>query len=229
MAIRATIVVVKSENTATLTVQQLVAQCSYIKPSASISYPKNEAIAYINENSKNKWIYEEIPLSDLFVNYVNKSIFDETELVDHFTNAFGLTKEDSTEFIENFSRVAHFRRNFEHAFTLDDSALIDKDFYGNKGNIFDFDDIYAASLGKGVSDDFSLGEEFARVVQFYREFSHSVEFTELYSADVQKSITDTLDGVADETVNLTDTIEIEVFSGISRLVGGGMVNTHTIG
>lgn len=206
---------------ATIDVAMLQAGVSSEVATAQIAYQHSAATGiYVDPDTKNRTFGGDIvPLEDVHFTLITKPLFDEAKLVEYFSNNFGLTKEDAFGVIENFSKVIHFRRNFEHAFTLDDSSLIDKDYYGNKGNIFGLDELYTSSLGKGVSDDFSLGEEFVRAVQFYREFSHSVEFTELYSADVQKGITDTLDGIE-------DTLGINVDKNISELLGFDAQDYH---
>ena len=181
----------------------------------------NATDIWTDPDTKNRRYVEILPLDDIHFTVLTKPLYDSTDLVDRFANAFDLPKEDTIAFIENFSRVLHFRKEFNHAFTLDDVAQINKDYHGNKGNVTNIDDLYAASLSKSVSNSFGFdADEVVLTLQFFRDFTHSVEFTELYNNKVQKAVTDLLDHFEDtlglvlsKTLN-QDSMSVESQTGL---------------
>jgi len=76
-------------------------------------------------------------------------------------------------FGDTFARSVDFKRVFNDYFGLDDAALINKDYTGNKGNIFSF------------------SEDFARAIQYKRSFTvGTIEFTEESTVGINLSKSD---------------------------------------
>jgi hypothetical protein len=63
-------------------------------------------------------------------------------------------------FLFNDSIITGINKVITDAFTLDDSALIDKNYYGNKGNVFTVSDVIALALiyVRGFSNSISIGD-----------------------------------------------------------------------
>ena len=56
----------------------------------------------------------------------------------------------------------------DDAFTLDDAATIDKDYYGNKGNVFQILDILNIEMGRGFTDSYTVGDVVAIAMAYNR-------------------------------------------------------------
>jgi hypothetical protein len=131
-------------------------------------------------------------LADIRVTSLEKALVDSLSIPDEYTAAFSLPKEETLSLAENFARVVAYSRSFTDAFTLDDLSQIDKDFYGNKGNIFAFTDIIGLTHSKKLTDSYTVGDVFVKAVDFYRNFADSLSFSEATDLDVQKSESDTV-------------------------------------
>ena len=169
MAIRATISLVKAE-----------AATSFRKVETQTTYENsNITEIWLDPDSKNKFINDELPLNDVTFRVVSKILADTTSITElyasHFTKG---TIAESVSVSDNFARVIAWQRSFTDAFTLDDLSQIDKDFYGNKGNIFAFTDIVGLTHNKALVDSYTVGDVFTKVVAYSRSFSDSYSFTD---------------------------------------------------
>ena len=112
-----------------------------------------------------------------------KAATDSTSMTDAPAQEVGLGKTDSFTFSDVDSRVVTFVRSFTDAFTMDDAATVDafvKDYGGSKTNVFSFSDSETIGVGKGLTDNFSLGEAIDSVV-VGKGLTDSVTVTENFS------------------------------------------------
>ena len=160
---------------ASISYTALQASVSSAKPAASITYElANAAGIWTDHDSKNRFFTEEFPLSDVRFNLVEKNVADSYDVTDFRSAATHLPKEETLSLAENFARVVSYYRSFTDAFTLDDLSQIDKDFYGNKGNIFAFTDIIGLTHNKQLTDNYSVGDVFSKITDFRRDFDETV-------------------------------------------------------
>jgi len=176
---------------ASISYASLQASVSSVKPAASINYTLANATGiWTDADSNNRMVRDEFPLSDVRFNFVEKNLADNVPLVDVRANHFSTLKEDSFTFADTFTKVVAYHRSFTDAFTLDDLSQIDKDFYGNKGNIFAFTDIIGLTYNKVFADSYTVGDVVAIVNTFVRTFVEALPLEDLQSIAVSKSAVD---------------------------------------
>jgi len=139
----------------------------------SISSVRMESIATLADGSLNRWIDENsIPLSEVYLSVYTKPFTEDLAISEVY--GWNLQKTPATESLsvaDTFARVVSWNRNFTDAFTLDDAAQIDKDYYGNKGNIFAILDLLSISLSRDLTnatDTLTVGDVLAIAVAYNR-------------------------------------------------------------
>jgi hypothetical protein len=164
MAIRATVVI-------------------YTKPEATgITYVKPEAIAYLDNTSINQWKYEEIPLTDLYVSVITKPLTETISILEEFNKNLSIPTVETVTILETFLKVTTFDRYINDAFTLDDVALIDKDYYGNKGNVATLLEVIGLSYTKPFTGDTCTVSDVVDVVMtFIQTLNESLLATDIYN------------------------------------------------
>ena len=178
---------------ATITVVSAVVDIGLTtEATATSNYVEVDVVAYIDTSSDNQWAYETVPLGDVRFNLLEKNLADLTTLGDAPTWQYFKNKTETLVFSEEFARVVAYQRDFNDAFTLDDLSQIDKDFYGNKGNIFGFTDIVGLTHQKVLTDDYTVGDVFTKVIEFYRDFSETLALSEEREFEVLKTEGDNL-------------------------------------
>ena len=213
---------------AIVTIEKAQVTTSYVKKEAVTSYQRSEAIATRSDFSINQWYYEDtgVVLSELHVTLVNKNIAESVELSEIPILAFGKNSSETLSLVESFARVVTYNRSFTDAFTLDDAAQIEKDYYGNKGNVafmldviglstakiatdsYTVGDVYYAAVNKVVSENLSLIESHAKVLNTAKTDSFSMaeiasvapslnktdsfNFSDTYYAALNKIVTDSV-------------------------------------
>ena len=219
MAIRATIVVVRSS-----------ADANYIALSAGTTNVNAEAIAFTNPDSKNQWFYETTTLSDIQFSLVEKVLADTVTLDEAVGWSYAKNAPETLALVESFAKVVSYNRAFSDAFTLDDLSQIDKDFYGNKGNVAFMLDIIGLDQEKVLADSYTVGDVIELTVSFVRSFTDSYSFTDSDSYDFIKNVADafTLDDSA--LINKDFTGNKGNILGFSDLLGSdfGKVLTDNI-
>jgi hypothetical protein len=126
---------------------------------ASISYVKPEADAYVNNQSNNQWFYDNTLVSDLHITVITKPLVDTITVPDTRDVHATLVKTDAiTAILDTFVRVVAYNRAFTDTFTMDDASLIDKDYYGNKGNVAFMLDIIGLEHEKLLTDSYTVGD-----------------------------------------------------------------------
>ena len=178
---------------ATITVVSAVADVgTTTEATLTSNYTEVEVVAYVDLSSDNQWFYETIPLGDVRFNAVEKNLTDTATLTDEIPITFEKPTTETLAFAETFAKVVSYNRSFTDAFTLDDLSQIDKDFYGNKGNIFGFTDIVGLTHNKNLTDNYSVGDVFAKVIEFYRDFSETLNLSEEREFEVLKAEEDSV-------------------------------------
>lgn len=140
-----------------------------------------------------------VSLADSLDLDLSKPIADEAALLEKVSLLFGVSKQDTIGLTETFANVIEYKREFNDAFTLDDAALIDKDYFANKGNVFGFSELYRSTLSKKVSNEVSFSENFVAVIEYVRTLSDSVTFAEDLVKGLSKELAESL-GTGDSQV-----------------------------
>jgi hypothetical protein len=151
---------------AVVTVQKAQVTTNYVKDEAVTSYQKSEAIATRSDFSINQWYYEDtgVVLSELHVTFVNKNLSETLTLSEAPALAFNKSTTETLSLLETFAKVVTWNKNFTDAFTLDDAAQIDKDYYGVKGNVAFMLDVIGLSTAKIATDSVTVGDVYNAAV-----------------------------------------------------------------
>jgi hypothetical protein len=155
---------------ATISIELLQASVSAARTTTSVTYELSHATGiWTDPDSNNRMPKDEFPLSDVRFSLVEKNLSDNVPLVDVSAYDFSALKEDSFTFADTFTVAYH--HSFTDAFTLDDLSQIDKDFYGNKGNVAFMLDIIGLTYNKVFTDSYTVGDVVSVVNTFKREFT----------------------------------------------------------
>jgi hypothetical protein len=151
---------------AVVTIEKAQVTTSYVKDEAVISYQKSEAIASRTDFSLNQWYYEDtgVVLSELHVTLVNKNLSETLTLSEAPALDFNKPTTETLSLLESFARVVTYNRSFTDAFTLDDAAQVEKDYYGNKGNVAFMLDVIGLSTAKIATETVTVGDVYTAVV-----------------------------------------------------------------
>ena len=153
---------------AVVTLVKPEATVSHTSLKAAISNVRMESIATLADGSLNKWLEDSVPLSEVYLSVYTKALTEDLSISEVYGWNLGKNPNESLSVTENFARVVSWQRDFSDAFTLDDAASIDKDYYGNKGNVFQILDILNIQLSQGVSDSYTVGDVFALAMEYNR-------------------------------------------------------------
>ena len=183
---------------ATISIELLQASVSSARTTTSVTYELSHATGIRTDpDSKNRMIRDEYLLSEVHFTLLEKNVSDSYTFSDseqkHVGKGFTT---DSVSFTETFVNQIAYHRKFNDAFTLDDLSQIDKDFYGNKGNIFAFTDILGLTYEKNLTDNYTVGDFVAAAVNKVAQDSFS--FTDTSYSTFSKVVNDafTLDDSA---------------------------------
>ena len=134
----------------------------------SISSVRMESIATLADGSLNKWIEDSVPLSEVYLSVYTKTLTEGLPISEVYGWNLQKTPTESLSISETFAKVVSWNRNINDAFTLDDAATIDKDYYGNKGNVFQILDILNIEMGRGFTDSYTVGDVVAIAMAYNR-------------------------------------------------------------
>jgi hypothetical protein len=135
--------------------------------------------------AKDNFAFTDASIVDLLKN-ANETI-NLDELTDLYFSKF------ETEIIaatDTFVKAVTYNRTFNDFFTLDDVSQIDKDFYGNKGNIFSFVELIGLTHNKVLPDSCTVGDVVANVISFKRSFTDPISLNDVEALDIGKLSTD---------------------------------------
>ena len=154
---------------AVVTLVKPEATVSHTSLKSTISTVRMESIATLADGSLNKWIENSVPLSEVYLSVYTKPFTESLSISEVY--GWNLQKTPATESLsiaESFAKVVSWQRNINDAFTLDDAATIDKDYYGNKGNVFQILDILNIEMGRGFTDSYTVGDVVAIAMAYNR-------------------------------------------------------------
>ena len=162
---------------ATISIELLQASVSSARTTTSVTYELSHATGiWTDPDSNNRMPKDEFPLSDVRFSLVEKNLSDNVPLVDVSAYDFSALKEDSFTFADTFTVAYH--HSFTDAFTLDDLSQIDKDFYGNKGNVAFMLDIIGLDQNKVLTDSYTVSDVIEVAMLWVRGFTDSYSFTD---------------------------------------------------
>jgi hypothetical protein len=86
--------------------------------------------------------------------------------------------------------ATHYNKTLLDTFVLDDSALVDKDFYGNKGNVVGLSEVVSQALNKKITDSTSVADIYD--VFMTKVHVDSISFNDISIWSIHKNLSDTL-------------------------------------
>ena len=153
---------------AVVTLVKPEATVSHTSLKSTISTVRMESIATLADGSLNKWIEDSVPLSEVYLSVYTKPFTENLSISEVYGWNLQKTPTESLSIAETFAKVVSWNRNINDAFTLDDAATIDKDYYGNKGNVFQILDILDIEMGRGFTDSYTVGDVVAIAMAYNR-------------------------------------------------------------
>ena len=188
---------------ATISIELLQASVSSARTTTSVTYELSHATGiWTDPDSNNRMPKDEIPLSEVLVNVFSKVLEDTATVTEQYASSY--TKNNAPELLnllDDFVRVVSYKRDFTDAFTLDDASQIDKDYYGNKGNITTLLDIIGLTQTKIIDDGLTFGDVIAVVLLFKRTFSDPANVNDTYASSFTKLVED--------SITLDDTAQVD--------------------
>lgn len=116
-----------------------------------------------------------ILLSEVLVKVINKPLTESISLAEltelHYSK---IPSTETVSVVETFAKVVTWHRTPTDAFTLDDAATIDKDYYGNKGNVATILDILGVDLSKPATDSYTVADVIVIAMSYVRAVNDSV-------------------------------------------------------
>jgi hypothetical protein len=176
---------------ATISLVQLQASTSRISLEAQTQYENSNATEiWVDPDSKNIITNDELLLSEVLFRVITKDLTDTPTITDAYSSHYSKIKApDLFNIADTFVKVVTYKRDIADAFTLDDASQIDKDYYGNKGNIFAFLDIIGLDHTKIEEDSYSVSDVVEVAIHFSRSFSNSTTMLSEYTSAITKVIT----------------------------------------
>jgi len=147
------------------------------KISADISYVNADVEIHLEYDSKNREFYFTVPLADSHEFAIVKPALSEVfALLDVSELHPFKSPSDSVTVSDTAYRV--LTKAIADGFALDDSALIDKDYIGTKGNVATMSDILGLLYAHPVADSFSMSDVVAQVWDYSRSFNEYLTLTD---------------------------------------------------
>ena len=142
---------------------------------ATVSTARMESLATRLDDSINDWFYDSAVLSEVLISVVSKPLADSVAINGLYAPAY--SKIPSTEVLQvadTFAKVVTWDRFLTDAFTLDDAAQVDKDYYGNKGNVTQMLDFLNIQLSNNLAHSCTVDDVLAIVMTYNKSNSISV-------------------------------------------------------
>ena len=220
---------------AIVTIEKARATTSYVKSEVVASHQRTEAIASRNDFSINQWYYEDtgVVLSELHVTVLLKNVAESVELSESYISAYSKPTTETLSLLETFAKVVTWNKSFTDAFTLDDAAQIDKDYYGVKGNVAFMLDVLGIDLNRPATDSYTVGDIYTAAVN--KVVSENISFidAQVRSFNLGKSdslpITESI-GIA-PGLEKTDSFSFSdtYYATLSKIVTDSMTMTEVVG
>jgi len=141
---------------------------------ATVSTARMESLATRLDDSINDWFYDSAVLSEVLISVVSKPLADSVAINELYAPAYSKISTDVAQVADTFAKVVTWDRFLTDAFTLDDAAQVDKDYYGNKGNVTQMLDFLNIQLTTGYADSYTVNEVLAIVMAYNKSDSVSV-------------------------------------------------------
>jgi hypothetical protein len=230
---------------AVVTIEKAQATTTYVKKEAVTSYQKAEAVASRSDFSMNQWFYEDyteisagqhtgILLAELFVTVINKALTENVQISELYTSTFSKNSTETLSLVETFARAITFNRSFTDAFTLDDAASIDKDYYGNKGNVAFMLDVIGLSTAKIATETVTVGDVYTAAVN--KVVTENLSLIELEAKSFNKPLETDNFSVTDlfsvgRGLNKSDSISFSDtnYAALNKIVTDSMTMTEVVG
>ena len=160
---------------ATVTLTRAEAKFTYTTVKAATVYTQRmQSIATRLDDSLNDWFYDSAVISEVLVKVIAKPVAENLLVTELYESAYSKPTVDSLSVADTFARVLTWHRELTDAFTLDDAAKIDKDYFGNKGNITQLLDVLNIQLSTNHADSYSVNDVLVLVMNFVGNHSDSV-------------------------------------------------------
>jgi|LWDU01.1.fsa_nt_gi transcriptional regulator with PAS, ATPase and Fis domain len=226
---------------AVVTIEKAQVTTSYVKDEAVTSYQKAEAVASRTDFSINQWFYDSsassfptaVLLSEIFVTVLNKNLTETLTLSEAPALAFNKPTTETLSLLEAFAKVVTWNKSFTDAFTLDDAAQIDKDYYGVKGNVAFMLDVIGLSTAKIATETITVGDVYTAAVNKVVTENLSLIETQVKSYNTAKadnfSATD-LFSMA-RGLNKSDSVSFSdiYYAALNKIVTDSMTMTEVVG
>ena len=142
-----------------------------------IDYVNASTDIFLDYDSKNREFYFSVPLADSHeFAIVKPGISDVFALLDVADVHPLKSPSDSVTVSDAAYRV--LTKALADGFALDDSALIDKDYIGTKGNVATMLDVLGLSYGHVVADSYSMSDVLVQVWSYARNFTDAIVLTD---------------------------------------------------
>jgi len=152
----------------TLTKMQSKVSFTTVK-AGSISSVRVESIANRLNDSLNDWFYDSAVFSEVLVKVIAKPVVENIAITELYSAGYSkIPPTDTAQLADTFAKVVTWNRNITDAFTLDDAAQVDKDYFGNKGNIARLLDVLEIDLNTEFGHSYSVGDVAEIVMAFVR-------------------------------------------------------------
>ena len=140
---------------------------------ADVDYVNASVDVFLDYDSKNREFYFTVPLVDSHATAIVKpAISDIFALLDVAAVHPLKSPLDSVTVSDTAYRV--LTKAIADGFALDDSALIDKDYIGTKGNVATMSDILGLLYEHPVADSYSMSDVVAQAWDYARNFNDSI-------------------------------------------------------
>ena len=141
---------------------------------ATVSTARMESLATRLDDSINDWFYDSAVLSEVLVKVIAKPVVENIAITELYSAGYSKISTDVAQVADTFAKVVTWDRFLTDAFTLDDAAQVDKDYYGNKGNVTQMLDFLNIQLTTGYADSYTVNEVLAIVMAYNKSNSISV-------------------------------------------------------
>ena len=159
---------------------------------AGIQYTLHNATGiWTDPDSNNRMPKDVYSLSDVQFTLLEKNFTETVTLPDVAGLQTALPKTEILTMLETFVKVVSYNRTVTDAFTLDDAALIDKDYFGNKGNIFGVTDILGLTYNKKITDSYTFSDVINVALLFERDYTETLTLDELTELGLTKPFIET--------------------------------------
>ena len=144
---------------------------------AEVDYVNASVDILLDYDSKNREFYFSVPLADAHATVIVKpAISDVFALLD--VTALHPSKPHADSVTVSDAATKVLAKYLADGFALDDSALIDKDYIGTKGNVATMSDILGLLYGHPVADSYSMSDVVAQARDYARTFNDSIILTD---------------------------------------------------